>query len=427
MRQIILSLLASLISICSISQDYKDIPEDFGDNAFKHIEKLCDFGIRGHDRPAGIITINYIKEQFEKNGLIGKIDTFNFGGVMLKNRKIKINGDSIIIQTILVNQPLKQDMIIEGECIILKENNPVGQNLKDKIVFTSQSNNTLLLKDYSAKAIVALRNEELEKIKNKDKQVTELIIKGNGIEQLEESYNVIGTYKNYDKSKKDIIITAHWDSQDGPGADDNASGVSVILELSKYFSEYQEQLPYNLIFIASGAEEIGLRGSKAYVLKYTDNVVENCLFNLNIDAVGGGRKPYIEMRNPVNFKNPDNGEWMEIITYPDHTYNWYTTFLEVYRNSSSGKIYPVWLVDDIKSAMKKANIKYYKASCCSGADHRSFAYLDIPVIYLGMTRDYEKNIHHTENDIPKDYFRNSLEIAGKTAKGIIVEIFNNKE
>jgi hypothetical protein len=44
-----------------------------------------------------------------------------------------------------------------------------------------------------------------------------------------------------------------------------------------------------------------------------------------------------------------------------------------------------------------------------------------------MTRDYEKNIHHTVNDIPRDYFRNNLEIAGKTAQSIIVEICNNKE
>ena len=81
--------------------------------------------------------------------------------------------------------------------MVLKDNNSVEQNLYDKIIFTSQSNNTLLLKDYSPKAIVALKNEESEKIKNKDKQVSELIIKGNSIEELEESYNVIGTYKNY--------------------------------------------------------------------------------------------------------------------------------------------------------------------------------------------------------------------------------------
>ncbi len=427
MRQITLLLLASLISICSVSQDFKDIPKDFGDNAFKNVEKLCDFGIRRHDKPSGILTIKYIKEQFEKNGLIGKIDTFNFGSVKLKSRKIIINGDSIRVQTILVNQSLKPDMTIKGECIILKENNSVGQNPYDKIIFTSKSNNTLLLKNYSAKAIVVLRNEELEKIINKNKQVTEIIIKGNSIKHLEESYNVIGTYKNYNKSKKDIIITAHWDSQGGPGADDNASGVSVILELSKYFSEYQDQIPYNLKFIALGAEEIGLKGSKAYVLKNSDDVTENCLLNFNIDAVGGGKKPYIEMFRPAKFKNPNIGEWMEIITYPDYKDNWYTTFLEVYRNSSSGKIYPDWLVEDIKSAMDKANIKYYKAPCCSGADHRSFAYLDIPIVYLGMIRDYEKNIHHTENDIPRNYFRNSLDLAGKTAQSIIIEICNNKK
>lgn len=426
MRQIA-CLLAFLLPISAASQDFQPLPESLGENAFQHVENLCDLGLRRHDLPSGKTTINYVKEQFEKNGLICTIDTFRFGGVEFKNRSILINGDSIRVQTILLNQTPKPKMILRGESRVLRENDPVGPDLHDQIVFTSQSNNTLLLKRFSPKAIVALLDEELERVQIMGGELAELVIKGNSIGQLSESYNVIGTYRNYDKSKKDILITAHWDSQAGPGADDNASGVSLVLELSDYFSEYQPEMPYNLKFIVTGAEEIGLIGSKAYVLNYTGDVVDNTLLNMNIDAVGGGRKPYIEMRHPVNFKNPDNSEWMEIITNPDSTNTWYTTFLEVYRNSSSEGIYPDWLVEEIESAMNKANINYYNASCCSGADHRSFAYLGIPVVYLGMTRKYEKKLHHTEEDTPKDYFKNSLEIAGKAAQSILVEICSNKK
>jgi len=426
MRQTMTLFLISLISICTVSQDYKDLPEDFSNNALIHIEKLCDFGIRKHNLPSGSSTINYLKEQFENNGLHVQIDTFNFGWVKLNNRKLKIDRDSIIVQSVFINQMLKPDIIIKAECKFIDGNISIEQNVNEKIIFTSISNNTLLLKEHFPAAVVVLRIEDFKKLNYKDNQVIELVIQGDSIEQLEESYNVICTYKSYNESKKDILITGHWDSQGGPGADDNASGLSLLLELSKYFKEYQELIPYNLKFIALGSEEMGLLGSKAYAFKYTDQIVDNCLLNLNIDAVAGGKKPYIEMRNPVNFKNPDNGEWMEIITYPDSKDLWYTSFLEVYRNSSSEKIYPDWLTEDIKSAMNKARIKYYKASCCSGADHRSFAYLDLPIVYLGMTRKYEKNIHHTENDNPKDYFRNSLEITGKTAQSILIEICADK-
>ena len=282
-----------------------------------------------------------------------------------------------------------------------------------------------LLKEYSPKAIVVLRNEELAKIK--DRNETELLLTGNSFEQMEHSYNIIASYKNYNPSHKDIIFTAHWDSQNEPGADDNASGISVLLELSKYFSEFQTQIPYNLKFVATGAEEIGLKGSKAYVLSYGNDIAEKALLNFNIDAVGGGRKPYIEMHRPATFKNPDTGEWLEIISSPDNKYHWYTTFLEVYRNSSSEEIYPDWMVEDIKSAMKKADIKYYRAPCCSGADHRSFAYLDLPAIYFTTVRKNEKDTHHSENDVPKDYFKDNLQMAGKTAHCILLEVFNTTE
>jgi hypothetical protein len=60
-----------------------------------------------------------------------------------------INVDSIRVQTIVVNQPLKPEMIVRGESIFLEEDNPTGQNLHDKIVFTLQSNHTLSLKGCS--------------------------------------------------------------------------------------------------------------------------------------------------------------------------------------------------------------------------------------------------------------------------------------
>ncbi len=406
----------------SSSQDFKELPEDFTINAFNHINKLCDFGVRRHDNPSGIETIGYLQEQFENIGLIVNIDTFNFTWVKLNNRSIIINGDSVIVQSILVNQKLQPKMIIGGDCIFLNDNYNLDQNINDKIVFSSKSNITLVLKKFYPKAVVILRDDDYRKLRPLENQIIELIIPGNAEEHFAVSHNLVASYSTYDDNKKDILITAHWDSENGPGADDNASGISLLIELSRYFNEYQKLLPYNLKFIAVGAEEMGLIGSKAYILKYTDEVVENCHLNFNIDAVAGGRKPYIEMHNPTNFKNYDNDEWIEIITYRNSNLNWYTSFLEVYRNSGSEAIYPDWLTQDIKQAMKQSNIKFYNASCCSGADHRSFAYLNIPVVYLSSIKDYEKNIHHTANDLPKEYFKNSLGVAGKTVQRILIEI-----
>jgi len=60
-----------------------------------------------------------------------------------------------------------------------------------------------------------------------------------------------------------LIIGAHYDAVPGtPGADDNASGVAVLLELARHFAA--QPLPRPFWFVAFDMEEYGLLGSKAY-------------------------------------------------------------------------------------------------------------------------------------------------------------------
>ena len=100
------------------------------------------------------------------------------------------------------------------------------------------------------------------------------------------------------KTDESIVLLAHYDHIgiiDGEiynGADDNASGVSVILELSRLLSSAKKELNIfdkNIIFLLVTGEEIGLLGSKHYV--------ENSSFPLdqtravfNLDMVGRENK-----------------------------------------------------------------------------------------------------------------------------------------
>jgi len=91
-----------------------------------------------------------------------------------------------------------------------------------------------------------------------------------------------------------IVFTAHYDhlGEMGkgiffPGANDNASGVAIVLDLASYYSKNQKNQKYSLAFLFFSAEEIGLLGSKYYV--------QNPLFPLskikflvNLDLVGSG-------------------------------------------------------------------------------------------------------------------------------------------
>ncbi|MFM7602603.1 MAG: M28 family peptidase [Pseudanabaena sp.] len=75
---------------------------------------------------------------------------------------------------------------------------------------------------------------------------------------------------NSAKKRSPLIIGAHYDTVAGcVGADDNGSGVAVLLEFAEYFSANPIKYPIQLI--AFDMEEYGLLGSTAYADKLKDD------------------------------------------------------------------------------------------------------------------------------------------------------------
>ncbi len=111
--------------------------------------------------------------------------------------------------------------------------------------------------------------------------------------------NIIGYLDN--GAELTIVVGAHYDhlgmggqgsSKDSlgvgkihNGADDNASGTAGLLELARYFSSNNVKEPYNLLFIAFGAEELGLVGSK-YFTEHPTLPLEKITAMLNMDMIG---------------------------------------------------------------------------------------------------------------------------------------------
>jgi hypothetical protein len=76
-------------------------------------------------------------------------------------------------------------------------------------------------------------------------------------------YNVVATKTGTTHPNDAYIVGSHFDSVACPGADDNASGVCLVLETARILSQYSSD--YTIRFIAFDREEQGLVGSDAYV------------------------------------------------------------------------------------------------------------------------------------------------------------------
>ncbi|KRO75509.1 MAG: M20/M25/M40 family metallo-hydrolase [Schleiferiaceae bacterium] len=113
-----------------------------------------------------------------------------------------------------------------------------------------------------------------------------------------EAYNVAGFLDLGQPTT--IVVGAHydhvglgkWGSRDPDaegqvhnGADDNASGTAVLMELAREVSLYPEVQGRNILFVAFSAEEDGLLGSK-YFVENCPVPVHDFAYMLNIDMVG---------------------------------------------------------------------------------------------------------------------------------------------
>jgi alkaline phosphatase isozyme conversion protein len=93
-------------------------------------------------------------------------------------------------------------------------------------------------------------------------------------------------------SSQEIIVGAHYDSTDaGPGADDNASGLAVMLEVAKLVQNASNL--YTIRFIAFGAAENGLLGSYAYLNQMSQEEFENVIGMIDLDSLVAGDIAYV--------------------------------------------------------------------------------------------------------------------------------------
>ena len=114
--------------------------------------------------------------------------------------------------------------------------------------------------------------------------------------------NVVGILRGSDPllSSEYIVLGAHYDhlglggseslaaKPDGQihhGADDNASGTSVLIELARVLSAGRARLKRSVVFVAFSGEELGLLGSSFYV-NNPRLPIDKAVAMINMDMIG---------------------------------------------------------------------------------------------------------------------------------------------
>ena len=93
-----------------------------------------------------------------------------------------------------------------------------------------------------------------------------------------------------------LVVTAHYDHLGMmgphayfPGANDNASGVALLLELAAHYARPENRPAYSVVFLLFGAEEAGLVGS-SYFVAHPLVPLKSIKFLVNLDLLGTGEQ-----------------------------------------------------------------------------------------------------------------------------------------
>ncbi len=184
-------------------------------------------------------------------------------------------------------------------------------------------------------------------------------------------YNIGAYIKGNDKrfSNEFIVIGAHLDHLGRwpvliPGADDNASGASTLLSISKALSKLKGKTKRSIAVIFFSGEEMGLIGSE-YFVQNLPSRIKKISYMINMDMVGEGNKIFV-----LGLKN----------------------FKEVESSFNEAK-------KELKLDVELRGNKVPLSMMTTGSDHGSFAKVGIPAVSVFSSGSKHHGYHTKEDTI----------------------------
>ncbi|MDN3652202.1 M28 family peptidase [Thalassotalea ponticola] len=261
---------------------------------------------------------DYIVEQFKQAGLtpLAQLNGFKQHFTLYKYTPeqiaVTLNGVTIDSQDIAFSASGTVDLTTENSRIVYinkqqklaPELNSINQSGGNTLVVIAPEHRSQFVQyqRYLSRGSMALSEKNgdgLVMVISEQQAIEQFSAKGNAKQQRIALANVVGVLTANEPTDEYVIFSAHHDhvgttkaldaNQDiiYNGANDDASGVSAVLNLARYYQQKQRsgnlELKRNIMFVSFTAEESGLLGSKAFVDQVdTDDIVAM----INIEMIG---------------------------------------------------------------------------------------------------------------------------------------------
>lgn len=234
------------------------------------------------------------------------------------------------------------------------------------------------------------------------------------LEDFSAGINIFAERTGTDKKAGAILVAAHFDTvAASPGADDNASGVAVVLEVARLLNSYSTPRTLQLAFFDQ--EETGLLGSKAFISKKTR--LKNLRGVIVMDMVGyacytAGCQQYpkaLPVKPPT-----DKGDFLAVVGDTEHL-----PLLNAFQNSNSANLPPVLTLPiPLKGLLAPDTLR---------SDHAPFWYQGVGAVLVTDTANLRTPHYHQPSDIPATIDRPFFLGAAQIVVNATARLLDNSE
>lgn len=180
--------------------------------------------------------------------------------------------------------------------------NPAIRDQVAKLSETLIRDYVVKLASYKTRLVGTTDNEKA--VEEIEKNLSELGYTTSQICYANRRCSVLADKKGSVSEDKVILVEAHMDSvgRDFAGADDNASGTAVLMEMARVLSTYKNQK--TIRFFVTNGEESGLKGAEHYARTLVSSGRINELeLVINMDMVGWNSNGIVELETDRPFEN----------------------------------------------------------------------------------------------------------------------------
>jgi len=202
---------------------------------------------------------------------------------------------TFLIMILLLTNCTKEDAEkLRKEALILKLVNDINaDSLKNDILWLKNMGTRFALAD-NRRSVALKIKERFNRMGFPDARIDSFMVNKTYREIVYEqwNYNIIASISGTQYPDSLCIVGGHYDNILGtgdpfsivPGANDNASGVAAALEIARVMKKNNFAPENKIMFIAFGAEELGLWGSKDFASN-PDGFSQKIKFMLNNDMI----------------------------------------------------------------------------------------------------------------------------------------------